>query len=131
MMAENITKESENFLLTLWKNRIFFNNYSDRKIKFTENYMNEDRLIKVLKVIAITGIMTAAVISILKSGIIQKKINELKNKFKYKKNRDSMILIAKQINRDIKNINRRTSLRYHEKNQEKYDKLWGDDYSCN
>ena len=40
--------------------------------------MNEDRLIKVLKVIAITGIMTAAVISILKSGIIQKKINELK-----------------------------------------------------
>ena len=24
--AENITKESENFLLTLWKNRIFFNN---------------------------------------------------------------------------------------------------------
>ena len=93
--------------------------------------MNEDRLIKVLKVIAITGIMTAAVISILKSGIIQKKINELKNKFKYKKNRDSMILIAKQINRAIKNINRRTSLRYHEKNQEKYDKLWGDDYSCN
>ena len=36
--------------------------------------MNEDRLIKVLKVIAITGIMTAAVISILKAGLFKRKL---------------------------------------------------------
>ncbi len=93
--------------------------------------MNEKQLVKVLKFIAVAGIMTAAVISVLKSGIIRHKFDEIKKKFNYKKNRDSMILIAKQINRDIQNINRRTSQRYHDKNQEKYDELWGNDYSCN
>ncbi len=93
--------------------------------------MKESHLVKVLKFIAVTGIMTAAVISVLKSGIIRHKLDEVKRKFNYKKNRDSMILIAKQINQDIKNINRRTSRKYHEKNQEKYNELWGNDYSCN
>ncbi len=93
--------------------------------------MNEAKLVKVLKIIAVTGIMTAVVISVLKSGIIRRKFNEMKNKFRYKKNRDSMILIAKRINQDIRNIDRRTSRRWHDKNQEKYDELWGNDYSCN
>ena len=93
--------------------------------------MKESHLVKVLKFIAVTGIMTAAVISVLKSGIIRHKLDEVKRKFNYKKNRDSMILIAKQINQDIKNINRRTSRKYHEKKQEKYNELWGNDYSCN
>lgn len=93
--------------------------------------MSEGKLVKVLKFIAVTGIMTAVVISVLKSGIIRRKFNEMKNKFRYKKNRDSMILIAKRINQDIRNIDRRTSPRWHDKNQEKYDKLWGNDYSCN
>lgn len=93
--------------------------------------MREKQYLRFLKFIAVAGIMTAAVISVLKCGIIQRKINEFKKKFNYKKNRDSMILIAKNINHDIKNIERRTSPLYHEKNQEKYDKLWGDDYSCN
>ena len=93
--------------------------------------MKESHLVKVLKFIAVTGIMTAAVISVLKSGIIRHKLDEVKRKFNYKKNRDSMILLAKQINQDIKNINRRTSRKYHEKNQEKYNELWGNDYSCN
>ena len=93
--------------------------------------MNEGKLVKVLKFIAVTGIMTAVVISVLKSGIIRRKFNEMKNKFRYKKNRDSMILIAKRINQDIRNIDRRTSRRWHDKNQEKYDELWGNDYSCN
>ena len=93
--------------------------------------MNEAKLVKVLKIIAVTGIMTAVVISVLKSGIIHRKFNEMKNKFRYKKNRDSMILIAKRINQDIRNIDRRTSRRWHDKNQEKYDELWGNDYSCN
>ena len=93
--------------------------------------MKESHLVKVLKFIAVMGIMTAAVISVLKSGIIRHKLDEVKRKFNYKKNRDSMILIAKQINQDIKNINRRTSRKYHEKNQEKYNELWGNDYSCN
>ncbi len=93
--------------------------------------MNEGKLVKVLKFIAVTGIMTAVVISVLKSGIIRRKFNEMKNKFRYKKNRDSMILIAKRINQDIRNIDRRTSRRWHDKNQAKYDELWGNDYSCN
>ena len=93
--------------------------------------MNEAKLVKVLKIIAVTGIMTAVVISVLKSGIIRRKFNEMKNKFRYKNNRDSMILIAKRINQDIRNIDRRTSRRWHDKNQEKYDELWGNDYSCN
>ena len=93
--------------------------------------MNEAKLVKVLKIIAVTGIMTAVVISVLKSGIIRRKFNEMKNKFRYKKNRDSMILIAKRINQDIRNIDRRTSRRWHDKNQEKYDELWGNDYLCN
>ena len=93
--------------------------------------MREKQYLRFLKFIAVAGIMTVAVISVLNSGIIQRKMNELKKKFNYKKNRDSMILIAKNINRDIKNIQRRTSPLYHKKNQEKYNKLWGDDYSCN
>lgn len=93
--------------------------------------MKEKQLVKVLKFIAVAGIMTAAVISVLKSGIIRHKFDEIKKKFNYKKNRDSMILIAKRINQDIRNINRRTSPRYHDKNQAKYDELWGNDYSCN
>ncbi len=93
--------------------------------------MNEKQLVKVLKFIAVAGIMTAAVISVLKSGVIRHKLDEVKKKFNYKKNRDSMILIAKRINQDIRNIERRISSRYHDKNQEKYDELWGNDYSCN
>lgn len=37
--------------------------------------------------------------------------------------RERMILIAKKIDMDIKNTERRTSPRYHERNQEKYDNM--------
>ena len=45
--------------------------------------------------------------------------------------KEKMILIAKQLNTDIKNTERKISPRYHEKNQKKYDEMWGEENSCN
>ena len=74
--------------------------------------MNE-KITKILKIAAYTGLIAASVFSIVKG---------LKEK---------MLLIAKQLNTDIRNTERKTSPRYHEKNQEKYDELWGDESACN
>lgn len=79
------------------------------------------KLMKILKITAYTTIITAGIFAIVK-GCIQKHNQHRKEK---------MILIAKQLNTDIKNTERKTSPRYHDKNQEKYDKLWGEENSCN
>lgn len=76
------------------------------------------KLIKILKITAYTGIIAVTVFAIVKACIKRRK-EDTKQK---------MILIAKQLNNDIKNVERKTSARYHNKNQEKYDEMWGD--SC-
>ena len=42
---------------------------------------------------------------------------------KHENDNERMILIAKKIDMDIKNTERRTSPLYHERNQEKYDNM--------
>lgn len=82
--------------------------------------MNE-KITKILKIAAYTGLIAASVFSIVKG---------LKEKHKHDK-KEKMLLIAKQLNTDIRNTERKTSPRYHEKNQGKYDELWGDESACN
>lgn len=82
--------------------------------------MNE-KITKILKIAAYTGLIAASVFSVVKG---------LKEKNKQDK-KEKMLLIAKQLNSDIRNTERKTSPRYHEKNQEKYDELWGDESACN
>lgn len=82
--------------------------------------MNE-KITKILKIAAYTGLIAASVFSVVKG---------LKEKNKHDK-KEKMLLIAKQLNSDIRNMERKTSPRYHEKNQEKYDELWGDESACN
>lgn len=77
------------------------------------------KLMKILKFTAYTTMIAAGIFMIVK-GCIQKRKQDRKEK---------MILIAKQLNTDIKNIERKISPRYHNKNQEKYDDLWGEN-SC-
>ena len=82
--------------------------------------MNE-KITKILKIAAYTGLIAASVFSVVKG---------LKEKNKHDK-KEKMLLIAKQLNSDIRNTERKTSPRYHEKNQEKYDELWGDESASN
>lgn len=79
-----------------------------------------NKLIKILKITAYSGIIIASIYSIVK-GCIEKRKQERKEK---------MILIAKQLNTDIKNTERKISSKYHDKNQEKYDEMWGENKSC-
>lgn len=82
--------------------------------------MNE-KITKILKIAAYTGLIAASVFSVVKG---------LKEKNKHDK-KEKMLLIAKQLNTEIRNTERKTSPRYHEKNQEKYNELWGDESACN
>ena len=75
------------------------------------------KLMKILKITAYTTMIAAGVYMIVKGCIKRHKQNK----------KEKMILIAKQLNTDIKNIERKISPRYHKKNQEKYDELWGED----
>lgn len=77
------------------------------------------KLMKILKITAYTTMIAAGIYIIVK-GCIEKHKKDAKEK---------MILIAKQLNTDIKNTERKTSPRYHNKNQEKYNEIWGE--SCN
>lgn len=75
----------------------------------------DKNLKSILKVTAYAGIMTAGIIAFLVYMAKQRK-KDMKNR---------MILIARQIDADIVNTQRKISQRYHEKNQRKYDELWG------
>ena len=75
----------------------------------------DKNLKSILKVTAYAGIMTAGIIAFLVYMAKQRK-KDMKNR---------MILIARQIDADIINTQRKISPRYHEKNQRKYDELWG------
>ena len=75
----------------------------------------DKNLKSILKITAYAGIMTAGIIAFLVYMAKQRK-KDMKNR---------MILIARQIDADIINTQRKISLRYHEKNQRKYDELWG------
>lgn len=75
----------------------------------------DKNLKSILKVTAYAGIMTAGIIAFLVYMAKQRK-KDMKNR---------MILIARQIDANIVNTQRKISPRYHEKNQRKYDELWG------
>lgn len=99
-----------------------------------------DKLKKVLKFIAVTGIVTAGILAVIGNKEIKKHFKDgmekLNKRLKYKQNgcndaKSQLLLIAKQINNDIKNTERRTSQNNHNKNHEKYKHLWGDKSSCN
>ena len=75
----------------------------------------DKNLKSILKVTAYAGIMTAGIIAFL-VYMAKKRKKDMKNR---------MILIARQIDADIVNTQRKISPRYHEKNQRKYDELWG------
>lgn len=81
----------------------------------------DKNFLKIIKIAAYTGLAAAGVFSIIKSCVEKHK--------KHKK--EKMLLIAKQLNTEIKNTERKISPRYHTKNQEKYDELWGDNGYCN
>lgn len=75
----------------------------------------DKNLKSILKITAYAGIMTAGIIAFLVYMAKQRK-KDMKNR---------MILIARQIDADIVNTQRKILPRYHEKNQRKYDELWG------
>lgn len=75
----------------------------------------DKNLKSILKITAYAGIMTAGIIAFLVYMAKQRK-KDMKNR---------MILIARQIDADIVNTQRKISPRYHEKNQRKYNELWG------
>ena len=75
----------------------------------------DKNLKSILKITPYAGIMTAGIIAFLVYMAKQRK-KDMKNR---------MILIARQIDADIVNTQRKISPRYHEKNQRKYDELWG------
>lgn len=75
----------------------------------------DKNLKSILKITAYAGIMTVGVVAFLVYMAKQRK-KDMKNR---------MILIARQIDADIVNTQRKISPRYHEKNQRKYDELWG------
>lgn len=75
----------------------------------------DKNLKSILKITAYAGIMTAGIIAFLVYMAKQRK-KDMKNR---------MILIARQIDADIVNTQRKISPRYYEKNQRKYDELWG------
>lgn len=75
----------------------------------------DKNLKSILKITAYAGIMTAGIIAFLVYMAKQRK-KDMKNR---------MILIARQIDADIVNTQRKISPRYHEKKQRKYDELWG------
>ena len=75
----------------------------------------DKNLKSILKITAYAGIMTAGIIAFLVYMAKQRK-KDMKNR---------MILIARQIDADIVNTQRKISPRYHEKNQRIYDELWG------
>ena len=75
----------------------------------------DKNLKSILKITAYAGIMTAGIIAFLVYMAKQRK-KDMKNR---------MILIARQIDADIVDTQRKISPRYHEKNQRKYDELWG------
>lgn len=81
----------------------------------------DKNILKIVKIAAYTGIIAATGISLIKMCI---------KKHKAKK-KEKMLLIAKQLNTDIRNTERKISPRYHEKNQEKYNELWGNESTCN
>ena len=78
------------------------------------------KLMKILKISAYTTIIAAGIFASVK-GCMEKRKQDKKEK---------MILIAKQLNTDIKNTERKISPRYHDKNQGKYDEMWGEN-PCN
>lgn len=75
----------------------------------------DKNLKNILKVTAYAMILTVGICSFL-SYMAKKRKKDMKNR---------MILIARQIDMDILNTQRKISRRYHEKNQKKYDELWG------
>lgn len=79
------------------------------------------KLMKILKITAYATMITAGIFMIVK-GCMEKRKKDAKEK---------MILIAKQLNTDIKNTERKTSPCYHKKNQKKYEELWGENSGCN
>ncbi len=75
----------------------------------------DKNLKSILKVTVYAGIMTIGIFAFLSCMAKQRK-KDMKHR---------MILIARQIDADIINTQRKISPRYHEKNQRKYDELWG------
>ena len=75
----------------------------------------DKNLKNILKLTAYTMLFTAGIFTFLSCMAKQRK-KDMKNR---------MILIARQIDADIVNTQRKISPRYHEKNQRKYDELWG------
>ena len=71
----------------------------------------DKNLKSIFKITAYAGIMTAGIIAFLVYMAKQRK-KDMKNR---------MILIARQIDADIVNTQRKISPRYHEKNQRKYE----------
>lgn len=55
-----------------------------------------DKLTKILKIIAVTGIVTAGAVSIAKSGMFKEMLQKLKQKMKHENDKERMILIAEK-----------------------------------
>lgn len=90
-----------------------------------------DKLKKVLKIVAVTGIVTAGVFALINSEEIREYLKSTVRKLRkspdcFDDDKAKLLLIAKQINRDIKNTERRTSEKAHSRNQKKFNNMkWG------
>lgn len=92
---------------------------------------------KILKITAVTGIVAAGIFALINSEetkeYIKKSLQKLK-KLSGEEDDNSdeakakLLLIAKQINRDIKKTECRTSEKSHDRNKKKYENMnWGED----
>ncbi len=70
---------------------------------------------------ALVGVTAAAIIAAVKEGAFERE--ELDDNKERDNSQTWLRKLIKSLNRDIDNVERRTSKLYHDKNQEKYDKL--------
>lgn len=93
---------------------------------------------KILKITALTGIVTAGVFALINNEDAKQFMKESLKKLKKSSDnqeddesdeaKTKLLLIAKQINRDIKNTECRTSDKSHCRNKKKYENInWDDD----
>jgi len=85
----------------------------------------------ILSITAATGIVAATIYAIIKSGMLEKLRKNINGEIPIITPRQRFRLIAKALDRDIKNVERRTSKYYYDKNKKKYDEInWNEETIC-
>jgi len=77
------------------------------------------------------GIVAATIYYIIRSRMLKECSKNMREELHIIKPKQRFRLIAKALDRDIKNIERRTSKHYHNQNQKKYNEInWDTEITC-